>query len=171
MMKVIGAGILVVSSSVLGFQIARWYRDRPRQLRILMQALRVLKTEIEYHSTPLQQALEEVSARVERPVSRLFQSAAQALAEPGRSPEEALARGIAQTSAESALRQEDVLVLRDFGRTLGTSDSEHQALHLNGALMQLEVLEREARQSQQQHERLWQYIGVLTGLLIAVLLL
>lgn len=63
MLRMIGAALVVVSCTGIGFRIARDFRRRPQQLRVLSQAIRLLESEIEYTVTPLPQALMRVGRR------------------------------------------------------------------------------------------------------------
>jgi stage III sporulation protein AB len=170
MIKVVGAGLIIGSCTLIGFRIARDFRERPRQLRSLLHSLRLLQSEIEYSVTPLPQALAEVAKRSQPPVDVVFQKAAEAIAQGDASVAEALEAGIQACQDRAALRTQDFDVLREFGKTLGVSDRIHQTQHFAVAISHLSGLEKEARESQLRHERLWQYVGVLTGLLLVVLL-
>lgn len=170
MMKLLGAALLLMSCTAIGFRIARDYRERPRQIRILMQALRLLKQEIEFSVTPLPQALSRVALRTAPPVSKLMEAIASNLGESDISVADAFASSLQEVKAYTAFRAPDMEVLQEFGETLGTSDRVHQSQHFAAVLTQLESLEHEAQDAQRRNERLWQYLGVLTGLLLLVLL-
>jgi stage III sporulation protein AB len=169
-MKAIGAGLVMVSSTGLGFRIARDFRERTRQLRALILSVRMLQSEIEYSVTPLPQALRRIAARSQAPLDQLFEVSAQALQDNDITVMVAFQAGIAACEARSALQVQDFEIMTEFGKTLGTSDRIHQSQHFEVTLSRLDGLEHEARESQRQHERMWQYIGVLTGLLLVVLL-
>lgn len=170
MMKLIGAALVLVSSTGLGFKIARDYRERPRQLRAMMHSLRLLQAEIEYSVTPLPQALGQVAQRSQSPVKHVFETAAQRLEQGDTSVLVAFQDGLTVSRSKSAYKPEDYEVLDDFLKTLGLSDRVNQSRQLQVTLNRLEGLEREARESQRKNERLWQYLGVLTGLLVVILL-
>lgn len=169
-MKAIGAGLVMVASSGIGFRVARDFRERARQLRAMILSIRILQAEVEFSVTPLPQALRRVAARSQPPVDKLFDAAAGVLQEGNSSVMSAFHVGIQACQPRSALKIEDYEVITEFGKTLGTSDRMHQSQHFEVALSNLNRLEREARESQQTHERMWQYIGVLTGLLLVVIL-
>lgn len=170
MLRMIGAALVVVSSTGIGFRIARDFRRRPQQLRLLSQAIRLLESEIEYTVTPLPQALERVGNRTDSPISMLFLEAARRLKAGDVSVESAFSDAIDSVRFELALKQADLEVLRDFGQTLGTSDRTTQVQQIQVLLTQLDRLLADARESQQKNERLWQYLGVISGLMIVILL-
>ncbi|OFW75358.1 MAG: stage III sporulation protein AB [Alicyclobacillus sp. RIFOXYA1_FULL_53_8] len=169
-LKLLGAGLVFVSFTGLGFRIARDFRERPRQLRALMQSLRLLQAEIEYSVTPLPLALEQVARRSQAPMVDVFQTASDLLKTSDSSVLAAFEEGLAASKAKSAFRAEDYEALEEFGKTLGMSDRVNQSRQLQVTLTRLDGLEREAREIQKRNERLWQYLGVLTGLLVVILL-
>ncbi|MDQ0188350.1 stage III sporulation protein AB [Alicyclobacillus cycloheptanicus] len=170
MIRALGAAMVVGASTVAGFRVASWYRRRPAELRALLQAVRLLQTEIEFSVTPLPQALTHVGKRTSAPASLLFLTAGEALEAPEVGPAEAFARGIAACEPKSALVARDFECLVEFGSTLGTSDRIHQSQQIEVTLARLSALEEEAREAQRRNERLWQYLGVLAGLLVVILL-
>ncbi|WP_067932947.1 stage III sporulation protein SpoIIIAB [Alicyclobacillus kakegawensis] len=170
MIREIGAALVFVACAGMGFRIARDYRDRPRHLRSLTHAMLLLQAEIEYSVTPLPQALARVAERAGPPADALLERTCAALQQADVSVEAAFADGIESCRSRMALTKQDWSVLREFGATLGTSDRAHQSQQFAVVLAHLNRLEQEARDSQRRNERLWQYLGVLFGLLIVILL-
>lgn len=170
MMKLLGAALVMVASTGLGLQIAKDYRERPRQLRALMNSLRLLQAEIEYSVTPLPLALSHVAKRSQSSVAPVFETAAERLEAGNASVLVAFQDGMTVNRPKAAFKPEDYEVIDEFVKTLGTSDRVHQSRQLQVTLTRLEGLEREAREAQRKNERLWQYLGILSGLLVVILL-
>lgn len=135
-----------------------------------MQSLRLLQAEVEFSVTPLPQALTRVANRSVPPVNRMFDAIAVQLGNSDITVADAFELCLHRERAGVALKQVDLDALQEFGETLGTSDRVHQTKQFAATLAELERLEREARESQRRHERLWQYLGILTGLLLLILL-
>ncbi|MCF8563584.1 stage III sporulation protein AB [Alicyclobacillus tolerans] len=170
MIRLVGSALLLVSTTGIGFRVAREFRERPRQIRGLMHGLRVLQTEIEYSATPLPQALNTVAKRTPSPVNGLFAGMAEELQVNDLPVSEVFHLGVKSHRENLALKNPECEVLEEFGKTLGLSDRMHQGQQLQAALAQLEHIEREARDLQLRNERLWQYLGILMGLLLVILL-
>lgn len=170
MIKLIGSMLVVLATSAIGFQVAKRYRERPREIQSLIEALRMLRAEIEYTATPLPQALTNVAQRLGRPVSVLLGTTADALSQADVTVKEALHAGINACQSQAHLTESDYHAIGVFGRTLGTSDLLHQSQQFEATLAQLESARKEADDQKRQYERLWQYIGVLSGLFIVILL-
>lgn len=170
MIRAIGAALVVASCAGIGFRIASNYRRRPAELRMLSQAVRLLQSEIEYRFTPLPDALVDVARRTPAPVDALFRTAGEMLRTTEASVVDAFVHGIAVCAPRSVLLPQDFAIIEEFGKTLGISDRVHQSQQIAVTLTQLSTQEADARETQRRNERLWQYLGVLSGLLIVVLL-
>jgi stage III sporulation protein AB len=170
MLKLVGACLILIACTSFGFRMARGYRERPRQLRYMMHAIRLLQAEIEYSVTPLPEAFRKVAVQARHPCSILFDVAANRLARGEVSAENALADGVEELKPKSSLRDIDFMIFMDFAKVLGTADRAHLAKQFTATLTHLDELERDARDAQKRNERMWQYMGALSGLLVIVLM-
>ncbi len=168
--KLIAAGMVVFATSMAGFTIARGYAERPRQLRALQSVLQGLATEIGYGATPLPEAFLRLSQSSPPPVDALFRKAAAVLSCAGTTADEAWGAGLAEFRANSALLQSDLEILEQLGGLIGLSDRTDQERHLLLAVQQLAREETRAEQSRQSNERMWRYLGVLSGILLVIVL-
>lgn len=169
-LKVIASACIVLATSTVGFDMARRYRDRPQHLRQLQSALQGLATEICYGSTPLPEAFASLAATHQSPIVDMFYAAAAELAFPGTTASTAWQTGMETLLKRSALKQSDLAVVGQLGAVLGLSDRLDQERHLLLAVQQLQRGEAVAEQERQQNERMWRYLGVLSGLLLVIVL-
>ncbi|GAB7386820.1 stage III sporulation protein SpoIIIAB [Bacillaceae bacterium] len=171
MLKLIGALLIVFSTSAAGWQLSRSYADRPKQLRQLQIGLQHLETEIVYGSTPLHQALRRISRRLPGVVGELFCAAAVNLAgRDGASVRECWEDAVNKVWHKTALRQGDKEILLQFGHTLGLTDKEDQQKHVRLAMMNLHSEEEQARTEQRKYEKMCKSLGVLGGILVVILM-
>ncbi|EPZ48962.1 stage III sporulation protein SpoIIIAB [Alicyclobacillus acidoterrestris] len=170
MLKLVGAMLLVLATSLLGFQMARAHRDRPRQLRSLIRALTHLQAEVEYQSTPLPTALANVAERASPPCSSMFRRVSDMLMEKGASVQAAFRSGIAELVADSALKGSDCEPIQMVAETLSTMDRAHLQTQFQLSIDALMQAEQQAREQGLKNARLWQYMGVLTGVILVILL-
>lgn len=172
MLKLLGVALVVGAPSWVGLRMATDLRRRPRELQQLQTALNVLRTEIDWGATPLPQALARASGCCDGPVGRLFAAAARDLAAgSGRPAGEVWGAVVARAYPDLALTPADREILSALGTCLGTSHREDQLRHLGLCLERLSLAEREARERAETNARLWQHLGVLGGLLLALLAL
>jgi len=163
---VIGAG------QFIGLGFAGQFRRRPEELRALQSALLLLETEITYTATPLPAALSGVAQRSLFPAREIFSFAAGRMQErKGVTASEAWNEAMVQIKERSALRETDWLILQQLGAALGASSAVEQEKHLRLAREQLRQEEELAEKERARCEPIYRYGGLLSGLLLAVLLL
>ena len=168
-MKLIGAVILVSACGYAGWTVSRGYARRPEELRQFISALQMLDTEITYAATPLPDALSGISERVDPRVASFFvQAAGELKSSRGTSAREAWSRALERYRAGSALDKGDLGILNSLGSSLGISDREDQGKHLRLALEQLKLAQARAEETAVKNVKLWNYVGLLGGLIIVL---
>ncbi|PRX26900.1 stage III sporulation protein AB [Orenia metallireducens] len=168
-MKLLGALIIISSSTTIGFIIAEQYLLRPKQLRELQTALQMLETEISYGVTPLPDAFAKLATSLSAPISTIFQVAQEEL-DSGMIAEEAWHRAVNATYNQTALVSEDIDVLLDFGYNLGQTSIDDQVKYMNLAQHKLDALYQQAFTEKEEKVKLWRYLGVLVGVFLAILI-
>lgn len=81
MIKIVGAILIIVATTLVGFEISKRLSERPRQLRQLKSALQSLEAEIMYGHTPLHEASRRLASQLSQPVSLFFADFASRLTE------------------------------------------------------------------------------------------
>jgi len=172
MFKLLGAVFILAASTMGGFYIAKKYTERPRQLRVMQQALQMLETEIVYGAVPLDMAMKHIGDRLSGSiVKKIFITMSNNLRElDGASSFECWQMAINKHFYETSLKSQDREILLQFGQTLGVSDREDQIKHLKLAIQTLATEEDLAREDQKKYEKLSKNLGVLLGLLIVILI-
>lgn len=171
MLKAIGAVMVILASSVAGMQLGGVYARRPRELRSMMGALLMLKTEIGYAATPLPEALTAIAKRADPAVSPFFGAAAHYLDNVhGATASEAWSRALAEAGCTMALREEDVETLRDLGASLGGSCREDQMRHISLAMERLKAAAVSAEIDAGRYVRLYNFLGFGAGVGLVILL-
>lgn len=171
MLKLIGASLIIGASTFGGIHIAKNYEERPRQLRLLQQALQMLETEMIFGSTPLYQAMNHISERIPGKVQRIFKLMGENLVElDGASAFECWEIALNKHVNKTSLKAQDKEILLQFGQTLGVSDKEDQRKHIQLAIQNLATEEILAREEQKTYEKLSKNLGLLLGLLLVILM-
>lgn len=171
MLKLIGATIVIAVSTYCGFYIAKKFRERPKELRIMQQALQMIETEIVYGSVPLDIIMEHIGNRLPKSINLFFQDMSKNLRElDGVSTYECWEKAVNKNFSSTALKKQDKEVLINFGQTLGTSDREDQMKHIKLTMKNLSTEETLAREEQKTYEGLSKNIGILLGLLIVIMI-
>lgn len=171
MMKLVGAVLILVAGTLIGFQQAARFAERPKQLRQAAHALQRLETEIGYGHTPLPEALLRTAEATPEPIAALLREAADGInGEDGMSFQECWERSVSACWSNTSLKNGERLVWLRLGTTLGISDKEDQSKHLKLALSQLKAEEESARDDQARYETMWKSLGVLLAVLIVILM-
>lgn len=171
MIKLLGAMLILFAGTLIGFQQAAKFAERPRQLRQLAHALQRLETEIGYGHTPLPEALLRTSEVTPEPLSSLLRSAADSvLRTENLTFRESWEQAVSAHWGGTSLGSNEQAVLIRLGSSLGISDKEDQMKHLRLALNQLKAEEDAARDDQARYEKMWKSLGVLIAVLIVILM-
>lgn len=172
MLKLIGAAVILFSSTMVGWQMGRYYAFRPSDIRTLSISLQMLETEIVYGATPLHPAFLKIGQRMRAAIGLLFLTAAELLVkEEPLSTNECWRQAIEQHWGQTALRKTEKDILLTLGMVLGSSDREDQQKHLRMAITHLHGLEEEARNDKERYEKMYKSLGFLGGLLVVILML
>lgn len=170
MLKMIGAAMVLLAGTAAGMQLAGVYARRPRELKSMMAAMLLLKSEIDYAAAPLSEALTEVSRKADPAVSPLFSAAALYLNSlHGATAGEAWSRALAEAGRALALREEDLETLRDLGAALGNSCREDQVQHISLAVERLKAAAVSAEADACRYVRLYNFLGFGAGAVLAIL--
>lgn len=171
MLNMLGAVLILLASTMIGFYRARQYALRPKQLRELIAALQRLLTEINYGLTPLPEAMDKMAAQTKEPVRTLFLHAGNRMEGPhGQTARDSLQSGIEQAWAKSAMKEDEREVMLQLSYSLGTSDRQDQTKHISLAIQQLMHEESRAQADQMKYERMSRNLGMLVGALIVILI-
>jgi stage III sporulation protein AB len=171
MMKLLGACIILFSTTLIGIRWAERYVRRPREIRLLRSSLLRLESEIHYGATPLPTALASVAAQTQGTVGRIFHEIAIRLEKEGHRPlYDCWQEGIHAAWSMTSMKSTEQSVLLQFGRTLGSTDREDQVKHIRMALSHLAAEEENAVIEQQKNEKLCRSLGMLAGALAVILM-
>ncbi|TWI55960.1 stage III sporulation protein SpoIIIAB [Halalkalibacter nanhaiisediminis] len=170
-MKLIGAVIIILATTWVGFEWAKRLSERPRQLRQLKVAIQSLEAEMMYGLTPLAEASNHISKQLPKPISFLFAQFSDRLLNKQETAYEAWEESIREVWQHTSLLDSEREVMMQFGSTLGQHDREQQQKQIKLTLAHLEREEQEAKDRQNRYERMIKSLGFLTGLLIVILML
>ncbi|WP_127585978.1 stage III sporulation protein SpoIIIAB [Paenibacillus koleovorans] len=170
MLKLIGAMLVIAACTLLGLAKAARYARRPRQLRLLIQVLQRLETEMTYGATPLADALRRIAAQAADPIGAMLLDAAERMDPGGETAKASWQEATRLHWRYTALQDSEREVWSQLGFTLGVSDREDQVKHLRLAASLLQTEEQVAWEEQRRYEKMWRSLGVLAGALIVIMM-
>ncbi|HWJ76838.1 MAG TPA: stage III sporulation protein SpoIIIAB [Niallia sp.] len=171
MIKIIGAILIIVSTSYAGFELSKVLSQRPKQLRALKSALQSLDAEIMYGHTPLHEASRRLSEQLTEPLSSFFKDFRDHLLSEDTTVKDAWISSLNKTWKNTAMKNTELEIMKQFGETLGRHDRHSQQKQIILTLTHLEREEQEARENQRKYEKMIKSLGFLSGLLIVILLM
>ncbi len=170
MIKFFGACLVLFATTALGHKLAEKYRLRPKQLQELELLLEMAASEINYTASPLPEIMEKLGHRFSKSTGKLFSNVNRVMVNSEYTPEEAFRKAEDQCKQDLALSEEDWDLLRNLYLNLGKSDIDDQLKHIELCLAHLRNHFKTAQEERKKNERMWRYLGILTGLLLIVLL-
>ncbi|AXF54783.1 stage III sporulation protein SpoIIIAB [Salicibibacter kimchii] len=170
-MRWLGALLVLVSLTAVGFDWARRLSGRSRQIRQLSTALQMLEAEVMYGHTPLPVISRKLEQTLESPLSRIFATFAHVLETESTDVKEAWDRSIEWHWSSTALRHKEKEALFQFGQTLGRHGREEQRKYIQLTLAHLRSEEFEAIEDQRKYEKMAKSLGFLGGLLAIIVMI
>ena len=171
MLKILGSILVLACSAGLGAAGSLDLKRHCMELRLLKQAVYMLRGEIRYSKAPLPEAFEALAKRIPAPFSDFFSHLAEELSRPGGKNLDVLWREeIDRSLKQSSLKKEEKEKLGHMGEGLGYLDLEMQ---LSTIELYLEQLEEDITLSQEEirtKQKLYQSLGVAGGIFLVILL-
>lgn len=170
-LKILGCAFIVTGASGCGIWAASRYGERLDLLEQLRQMIFLLKGQILYANSPLEEAFETVGRRTKGPLSELFVRVAERIGgQQGEPFAQLWEEEIGQLGEAPALTKKDRQSLVSMGDHLGFLDRDMQERNLLLYLEQLDLEIQALREHKQERSRLYTSLGVMGGLFLAILL-
>jgi len=169
-MLLLGYAGLILGFGILGLIKANRIKNRPRELRELINALSLLDTEIFWGVTPLPEAFAVLRDRVEQPWKGFFAQLEIRLRK-GENAFTAWEICCKEYQNKTCLLEDDWKILRSIGKGLGRSDRNEQHKQLQLAQKHLISVDEKARQEADSKAKVWTYLGFLGGLAIVIVIM
>lgn len=168
--KLVGAFLILISGSSIGWIISSQYLYRVKILRELQLAISIFDNEVSYGQTLLADAFQVISKGVDYPISELFKVAGQKLDQlEGRSFPEIWNYLLKNNIYTGSLVNEDLKILKDWGQQIGSSSLENQNKINELTIKRLEQAEKKAQKVAEKRVKITRYSGVLISLLVIII--
>ncbi len=172
MFKIIGATLVIGTSTLMGYIMAERLNERSRLLRILIRLLNILKTEIGYHSGLLADVFHKAAQVInDHNISLSLEKVAQNIGFGSDYNIAELWESLLNEQGMAALSKEDTAVLKELGAYLGSTDREDQVSKIEAACAGLEINLKMADSDIVKRVRLYRYFGFAAGAVLVCMLL
>ncbi|NLK20919.1 MAG: hypothetical protein GX308_02270 [Epulopiscium sp.] len=169
--KLIGSICLVSGTAFIGFFLDRLEVYRMMDLQAIKKALIFLRGEIDYMITPLPLAMEQVSSLIDPRIGEIFAHTGESMKNKiGCSAKKLWEDAIEFNINNTYLTKSDKNILLSLGDALGYLDKEMQKNNIELILLYLGDEMKKLEIHHQKNGRLYKSLGILGGLLIAILL-
>lgn len=172
MLKLAATLMLILGGAGTGYARSRELTEREKNLEILLQILFFLKGEIRSGNSPLPHAFREIAGKIEGSFSKILLDAAQEMEDSGGSNlAEILEHCIQKRNFAGAQKNEEegIEILQTLGRRLGYLDREQQICQIELLEAETEERRRKLREKLPEQKKICQSLGILGGILLAVL--
>jgi len=171
LVKIIAIVLVISSSTLIGFLLANRFGQRVKELRVIYSALKHFETEIVYGLTPLPNAFKNIANRIDEPICKVFTHMSESFGQHDLTTIDIWTNSWELYKQNLALKKRDYDILFQLGHSLGQTDKENQLKHIGISLAYLQTEEHEARNEQHKHEKMYKYLGFLTGMMIVILMI
>ena len=166
----IGAILLIIASSAIGFEKAARLKKRPVHLLQLKAALKILEAEIVYSQDLLADVCLRISTQIKAPINHFFQQVGEKMV--GHDELFDLWNSeVDHLMNDSALEADELTIIKQFGQTLGHFDLINQQKQIELTIIHLDRILIDAKNKYTVFSKVYRGIGVLSGILIALILI
>jgi len=168
--KILGAVLILVSGSSVGWLLGSSYLNRVREIKELQLAINIIDSEMNYGQVLLPDALKTAAKLLKGSTAALFLEASKELENSaGELFTEIWVQKLEKYYHQNNLLREDINILSNWGQQLGISSLREQKNINKKSLRRLEQQEEIAREISRKRVKLVRYAGVLLSLLVIIL--
>lgn len=172
-LKIVGACVLIMATSMYGFSMSNAYIKRIESLKELKKCIILLDGELRYNSTPIRIAMDKIAERNTSMYSLFLNKVSGAMENDNSLPlSEAWERAVNEVLENDKyyMKVSDKRKLIEFGRTIGNLDSDSRMSAFEGYLFELENDLNESNDEKANKVKLYKTIGIMSGLFITILI-
>ncbi|ADU29965.1 stage III sporulation protein SpoIIIAB [Evansella cellulosilytica] len=170
-MKLLGALLIIATTTMFGWEFSRRLTRRTKQIRYLKIAFEALETEMTFSMTPLPDACEKVAHQLIAPLNIFFEDVAERLKKEEKSATSIWNSSLKKWKGKTDLNTAELNILNQFGQTLGQQDLESQRKQIRLAISYFNQEEKQALEDQQKFESMYKSLGFLGGVLLVLIML
>lgn len=171
MLKMISVSIIFLSISYMGYYYGETFKKRYKQLNSVLKSVMFLNNEIIYSNTPLPEALEYVSEKIEEPLKTTLKNTSIDLNE-GKvsSVYEAFKKNYINSKEKFYLNKDDKNLIKDFLNGLGESSVYGQDKLFNLTIENMKMNCISVEESSKKNSKMYKALGLCIGAMIAIFL-
>lgn len=171
-LKILGAILTISSSAAIGFYFSIILKERVEDLKDLKKCIFILRGDIQYSNTPLPEAIGSMAERNQSNFKLFFEKVSDELSKlEGKTFCEIWEKSIDEDLKDTCMNKKDKTYLANLGENLGYLDKEMQINTIDLYIEQLESELEETLGTVKEKTRLYNLLGVLSGIFITIIML
>ncbi len=172
MVKLLGAGLILFAAFAIGFQLKQRLAEHVRQLLAFQEMLLMLDRELSFARTALDEAFLHIAGQGKEPFSGLLMEVAGRM----RKEREATLQEIWRSAVEHRreefyFSEEEFYILTGLSENFGYLDVQMQVGNIALYVRQVEYRISKARDELALKQKMYQYLSVMCGLFLILILI
>ena len=168
--KILGGTVIIICTTIIGFERAARLERRKRSLEEFIASLTMLESEICYLSNPLQTAFASIGSAFDSYVGRFLTDFSQMLHTDEYDISKCWADTLEGHCKAMCLDSTDIEHITSFAVRLGKTDKDGQIKNITHHKARAEVQLAQANEVCGKNKKMYQSFGMLAGILIVILL-
>lgn len=170
-MKWFGACMVLLCTSWFGHHYSMLYTKRERQLKQLIFSFHIMDAEIVHNQRPLQETFSIISEKLADPLQQYYQSLVDEMETIITNLSVIWEKETDNLLQISALQKDEIIVLKQFGHTLGDYALIKQHEQITLTIIYLEQILEQAMEERKKYSKLYTKLGIFLGIFLVILLM
>lgn len=169
MLKLVGAALVMLSCSAMGFELSARLVRRKSNLEDIKNAIMAMLSEIRFSKKKAAEIFKEASGAREGIVFEIFKNVSDTISELSENASDAWEKEILKNEAELCFSKDETQVVCKLFCGFGESDIYNQQKILSHASEKIDILIKNASAQCDKSVKAYRSIGVMVGIFICVL--
>lgn len=171
-MKIIGAVLIITSTSAMGFYVSNNLKIRIEDMKELKKDILILRGDIRYGNTPLPEAIGAIARREKGNLSEFFTYLYEEVIKlDGKRFFDIWKMAVKEKLKDTSLNKNDKEHLIKLGENLGYLDKDMQINLIDLYIEQLEAEILEASKVLKEKAHLYNTLGIMAGIFVTIIML
>lgn len=166
-LKIFIFALIIGGCTALGVIYAKRYSNRVLELKEMKNALNMFENKIKFTYEDIATVFKDISKTIKGNIGKVFENASNKMINKnaGEAWEEAL------NVTFTALKQEDIEIIKGLGRMLGKTDINGQISEIELVSEFLETQIKEAEYEKNKNYKMYKTLGIVVGIAIVIILI
>lgn len=169
MIRLLGCALIMLCSAKIGFEEARKYTRRVKEIREFQSALIALKGEISFCKSPLPEALLRTGEKLKTDVAQIFIKAGENLKKGTKSTKSVWEDAVFAARKSLAMKSDEIYIINTFGNLLGISEEVGQLENIELTTAKLISCEKQAIEDEQKNTKIYRSLGIVAGIFLSII--